>query len=134
MSYVRSGLELGRSALAMVSGYATFVVGAFVAQETILGGVSYHDSLGKLVAAGLLTPLAAIIGGALTAALAGTRPFLHILPMCALIIVETTYLYTSGKVDGPLWFEAAAGGSLVVGAVIGAWAWSRARPIARAPV
>ena len=43
--------------------------------------------------------------------------------MFTLIVVETTYLYTQGRVDGPLWFEAAAGASLIAGGMIGALIW-----------
>lgn len=119
----KSGRMVAQSILAIVVGYVIFVLGATVAQETILGGVSYQNSRPEiLVAAGLLTPLAAAIGGAFTAAVAPKRPLLHLVPMALLIIVETTTLYMLGRVDGPLWFEAAAGLSLVAGAVAGGYA------------
>lgn len=120
-------LRLGRSVVAIVVGYAVFVLGASVVQEGLLGGVSFHDSLSTLILAGLLTPLSAVVGGLLTAGLAGTRPFLHIIPMCVLVSMETTYLYTTGRVDGPLWFEAIAGASLIAGAIVGAWVWRQRR-------
>ncbi len=133
MDWGKLALRTGRSAAAIVIGYALFVVGAWVAQEAILGGVSFHDSLGTLILAGLLTPVSAVIGGLVTAALAGTRPFLHTVPMCLLITLETTYLFTTGKVDGPLWFEASAGASLVVGALIGVWLWLNRRQLLARP-
>jgi hypothetical protein len=115
-----------RSVGGIVIGYATFVAGTWIAQGVILGGVSYQNSsLTVLAMAGILTPAAGVIGGGVTAAIAGVRPLLHILPMCLLIVLETTFLYVRGRVDGPLWFEAAAGGSLVVGAIVGAMCWRR---------
>ncbi len=130
MDGTRLALRVGRSIAAIVVGYVLFVLGAWVAQEAILGGVSFHDPIEVLLAAGLLTPVSAVIGGFVTAALAGVRPFFHIVPMCLLITAETTFLYLTGKVDGPLWFEAGAGASLVVGAIVGCWLW---RQIRKAP-
>ena len=115
-------VKLLRSIGAIAIGYALFVLGAQIAQEVILAGVSYQrSSHATMAAAAILTPLAAAIGGAVTAAIAPARPFLHLLPMFALITLETTYLYTTGRVDGPLWFEAMAGLSLIVGGALGAW-------------
>ena len=34
--------------------------------------------------------------------------------LCGLITVETTYLYTTQRVDGPLWFEAGAAAALIL--------------------
>jgi hypothetical protein len=123
----KRALGIGRSVAAVAVGYVLFVLGAWVAQEAILGGVSFHDPLGKLMLAAVLTPVSAVLGGFVTAALAGKRPLLHVTPMCLLITLETTVLYSSGKVDGPLWFEAGAGASLILGAILGAWAWLRLR-------
>ena len=121
-----------RSIGAIVIGYALFVLGAQIAQEVILGGVSYQrSSHAVLAAAAILTPVAAAIGAAATAAIAPARPFLHLLPMFALITVETAYLYTTGRVDGPLWFEAMAALSLIVGGALGAGLYVM---LARGPV
>ena len=72
----------------------------------------------------MLTPLAAVLAGFAVALIAGTRPYLHVVPMCALIVAETAFLYRRGLVDGPIWFEASAGLSLIVGALLGAYLWS----------
>jgi hypothetical protein len=111
-----------------------FVFGAWVVQEAILGGVSYYDSLKTIALAGVLTPMAAAVGAIIAVIIAGRHPWLHLLPMVILIVAETTYLYTRGRVDGPLWFETAAGASLIAGAIIGALAWqllSKRRWVAR---
>lgn len=119
---------IGRSIAGIVFGYITFVLGAWVVQEAILGGVSYYDNLSTLVLAGLLTPISAAIGAIVTIEIAGRRPWLHLIPMFVLITVETTFLYNRGLVDGPLWFEAAAGASLIAGAIVGILIWARIRP------
>jgi hypothetical protein len=36
--------------------------------------------------------------------------------LSGLIAVETTYLYTTQRVDGPLWFEAGAAAALILAA------------------
>ena len=114
---------MARSIVGIVLGYLVFVLGAWVAQEVLLGGVSYYDSFSTIALAAILTPAAAVIGAIVTIAIAGRRPWLHLLPMSALIVVETTYLYANGLVDGPLWFEAAAGASLIAGAAVGGLIW-----------
>lgn len=125
---VRNGwFSVVRNILAIVVGYIVFVLGAWVVQESLLGGVSYFDPPGKLILAGLLTPVSAAIGAVVTLVIAGRRSLLYLLPMSALIVAETTYLYRSGRVDGPLWFEAAAGASLIIGAVVGALLWQAFR-------
>jgi hypothetical protein len=41
--------------------------------------------------------------------------------LCGLIIVETTYLYTTQRVAGPLWFEAGAAAALIVAVCAATW-------------
>ena len=120
-----ASVQAVRSVAAILIGYVLFVAGTWLAQEAILGGVSYSDDLVTLALAAIFTPLAAVAGGLLTAAIAGARPIVHVAPMCLLIALETGYLYATGRTDGPLWFEAMSGASLIVGAVVGALAWSR---------
>jgi hypothetical protein len=115
-----------RSVAGILIGYVIFVLGAWFVQEVLLGGVSYYDDLTTIVMAGLLTPVSAAIGAVVTAAIAGRRPWLHIMPMVLLIAIETSFLYSKGLVDGPLWFEAAAGSSLIAGAAAGVLVWQLA--------
>ncbi len=110
-----------RSIAAIVAGYIALLFLTTAVQEGLFGGVSFHQStLPVLIVAGLLTPLAGVGAGYVTARLAGTRPYLHVLPMSIAVAVETTFLYRSGRVDGPLWFEALAGAALIAGIVAGA--------------
>lgn len=134
MARASSWVKATRSIAGIVIGYLTFVFGAWVVQEAILGGVSYHDDLTTIALAGVLTPMAAAVGAIVTVSIAGRHPWLHLIPMFALIVAETTYLYTQGRVDGPLWFEAAAGMSLIAGGMIGAVIWQhllKRRSVAR---
>ena len=97
--------------------------GTWFVQRAGFGHVTYSDSVPTLIGAGLLTPLAAVVAGFAVAFIAGTRPNLHLVPMCALIVAETAFLYSRGLVDGPIWFEASAGLSLILGAIGGAYLW-----------
>lgn len=123
MARARSWVKATRSAAGIVIGYLIFVLGAWLVQEAILGGVSYHDSLTTIALAGVLTPMAAAVGAIITVIIAGRQPWLHLIPMIMLIVAETTFLYTQGRVDGPLWFETAAGASLIAGGIIGVLVW-----------
>jgi len=42
-----------------------------------------------------------------------------------LITVETTYLYTTQRVDGPLWFEAGAAAALILAVSAATWLYGR---------
>ena len=118
-------IQVLRSAFAILIGEIALIVGTWFVQEQIFGHVTFGDGVPKLIGAGLLTPLAAVCAGFAVAVIAGMRPYLHLIPMCALIVVETGLLYSRGLVDGPLWFEASAGHSLIIGAIAGAYLWRR---------
>jgi hypothetical protein len=125
MSSSQIALQAARSSLAIIVGEVLLYAGTWFVQERIFHHVTYSDNAATLFGAGLLTPLAAIVAGFAVAAIAGTRPYLHLVPMSALIVAETAYLYSRGLVDGPIWFEASAGLSLILGALLGAYLWSR---------
>jgi hypothetical protein len=117
-------LQTLRSVGGIVLGYVTLVLASAFVQQMMFGGVSFdHSPTSTLVLAGLLTPIAAVLAGLVTAVVAGRAPIWHVMPMCLAICAETTVLYTTHKVDGPLWFEGGAGIALVVGALVGALAW-----------
>jgi len=113
-----------RSLVAIITGYAAMVGGAWFAQEALFPEVEYGVSnWGSLLTLGFFTSAGAGLGGAVTAMLAPRRPFLHLLPMAVLIAIETITLYVQGRVHGPLWFELLAGAGLIAGTFIGAGAW-----------
>src|SRR5437764_6277343 len=109
-----------RSTAAIIVGEVLLYSGTWFVQERIFHHVTYSDDVGILVGAGLLTPIAAVVAGFAVAAIAATRPYLHLVPMCTLIIAETAYLYSRGLVDGPIWFGGCAGLPSIVGALRGA--------------
>jgi cation transport ATPase len=109
-----------RAAIAVAAGYVVIALLSTLVQEIWLGGVSYqHSSRRVLVLAGIFTPLTAVAGGLATTWLSPRAPLRSCLALCGLIVAETTYLYVTGRVDGPLWFEAAAAASLVVAVLLG---------------
>jgi hypothetical protein len=110
-----------RSVAAVVTGYAMMVAGAWLGQESVFPGTEFGSPTLELLTVGVLTSVLAGTGGAVTAILAPSRPYLHLLPMAVLISVETISLYVTGRVSGPLWFELLAGASLIAGSVAGAW-------------
>ena len=110
-----------RSVAAIVTGYAVMVAGAWLGQESVFPGTEYGSPFLELLTVGVLTSVLAGTGGAVTAILAPSRPYLHLLPMAVLISIETIALYVTGRVTGPLWFELLAGASLIAGIVVGAW-------------
>ena len=109
-----------RAILAAAAGYVVIALLSTLVQEIWLGGVSYqHSSKRVLVLAGIFTPLTAVAGGLTSAWLSPRAPLLSCLALCGLIVAESTYLYVTGRVDGPLWFEAGAASSLVVAVLLG---------------
>ena len=116
-------VNVGRSAVGMLMGYALFVIGTIVARLPF-GDLSWATSDAReLAIAAFVVPWAGVIGGLVTAAIVPYRPFLHILPGCFLIVLESSWLFITGRSDGPLWFEAGAALSLILGYFIGAAAW-----------
>ncbi len=111
-------------ALAVVVGYATLALLSTVIQEAWLGGVSYQQSSNRILTlAALFTPVAGLIAGFLTAAIAREATSGAITTLGCLIAAETIYLFGTGRVDGPFWFEAGSGAVLVAAVVLGAWIW-----------
>lgn len=111
-----------RIAAGFVTGYVVMVLLITLVQEVIFGGVSYQESsTGVLVGAGLLTVGCAVVAGWIAATIAGHRPWLVAAIMSLLVAAETTALVITGKVGGPLWFDALAALSLMAGLFAGAW-------------
>jgi FtsH-binding integral membrane protein len=118
--------QLIRGTLAVICGYIVLVLLATLVQEFWLGGVSYRNSSNtNLVLAGVFTPLSAVVAGYVTASIARRWWIAHALPVCLAIAVVTTFLYRTRRVDGPWWFEALAGASLIGGVLLGMWIWRR---------
>ena len=120
------GRTLVMAVLGAIAGYVTLALASTFVQEVWLGGVSYRDSERRvLILAGVFTPVCAFLGGVVSALVATRDRWPAALLMSVLIALETTYLYVTGRVDGPLWFEAGAGGALVVAVFAATWMCSR---------
>jgi hypothetical protein len=118
--------SLGRSlmmgVLGAIAGYITLALGSTLVQEIWLGGVTYqHSERIVLTLAGVFTPLSAFAGGLASALIAGRSRWLAAAILSGLITVETTYLYSTRRVDGPLWFEAGAAVALILAICAATW-------------
>jgi hypothetical protein len=112
--------------LGAVAGYITLALASTLVQEVWLGGVSYPLSERPvLILAGVFTPLCAFAGGLVSARVAGRARWLAAAILSGLIAVETTYLYTTQRVDGPLWFEAGAAAALILAICAATWLCER---------
>ena len=112
------GRTLVMAVLGAICGYVALALASTLVQEFWLGGVSYRDSARSvLILAGVFTPLCAFLGGVVSALVATHDRWPAALLLSMLIALETTYLYVTGRVDGPLWFEAGAGGALIVAVI-----------------
>lgn len=112
-----------RSIGAVVIGYATIVIGALIFQDALFDRVTHDSSLVAIVVGGGMTAVASVLGGYLLAQVAPTRPFWHAIPLMAWLSIESALLHLQG--NSPLWFDILAGGSLVVGVLIGTLIWLR---------
>ncbi len=107
---------------AVIAGYFVTALLSTIVQELWLGGVSYQkSSRGVLILAAIFTPLCGLIGGMATSVIFRAAPFVCGLALCAVIAIETTYLFETHRVDGPLWFEAGAAIALGAAVLLGCW-------------
>ena len=120
------GKTLAMASLGVIAGYVTLALASTVVQEVWLGGVSYRSSARSvLILAGVFTPLCAFLGGLVSGLIATHSRWLAAALLSALIAAETTTLYVTGRVDGPLWFEAGAGAALIAAVFAATWMCSR---------
>lgn len=118
-----------RSGAGIVVGYAVMVVLITLVQETWLGGVSLaKSSIGILVAAGVLTSLAAVVGSVTATAIARPSGRIAAAVMASVVVIETIVLVITGRVSGPLWFDLLGSGSLIVSILVGAELFLRLTP------
>jgi hypothetical protein len=112
--------------LGAVAAYVTLALASTLVQEVWLGGVSYQRSESSvLILAAVFTPLCAFAGGLVGSLIAGRARWLATAILCGFIVVETTYLYSKQRVDGPLWFEAGAAAALILAACAATWLHER---------
>jgi hypothetical protein len=106
--------------LGALIGYPLMGLLITVVQEWIFGGVGYHESSAVvLLVAGFGTFLSAVAGGWVAGRVVSFKNLYPNLLMCALVVLETTWLIRSGRTHGPLWFDFLAAGSLIAGILLG---------------
>jgi hypothetical protein len=107
---------------AAVAGYVVLALTSQLVQGVWLGGVSYRDSsLQVLVLAGIFTPVCGLLAGFVVAKVGRQVGMQAAVAVSLMVAVETTYLYLTRRVDGPLWFEAGAGATVAIAVLLGAW-------------
>lgn len=112
--------------LGAVAAYVTLALASTLVQEVWLGGVSYQRSeSSELILAAVFTPLCAFAGGLVGSLVAGRARWFATAILGGLIAVETSYLYSTQRVDGPLWFEAGAAATLILAACAATWLYER---------
>jgi hypothetical protein len=110
--------------LSVIIGELGLVVLTTFVQEYIFRGISYTTSpLPVLIIGGLLTFLAAIGAGILSALPSGKA--LHMVPiiLSLLVVLEMTYLISAGITGDPIWFDILAGFTLIAGICLGYYGW-----------
>jgi hypothetical protein len=121
--------RIGMFFLAVVAGYATMILFITVVQEGMFGGVTYQTSpLPQLLVAGGLTLASAAVGGVVAARIFGKPFFPPALIICGLVVLESTYMISAGRMPGPIWFDVMASGSLLFGILLGAFVVQRWKP------
>ena len=115
-------LRAARSIAAIAAGYAVIVAGTTLAFEVWLGGVGYYKSSAQVLA---LASLAAVVsgfsGGYIAAWLGGRPQLLHGAGLLIPLIVDTTYVVTSGVSSDPLLYDLVGALTLMGAAVIGGY-------------
>jgi|SRR5688572_10161931 hypothetical protein len=125
---MRNTVTVLRTVAGVIFGYWLLAMLITLVFERGLGGVSYSkSSLGVLVLAGFCGFASAVLGGAAAVWISGIRSWIPALVMSLLVVAETTWLVSSGRAEGPLWFDAFGALSLIAGIQLGAAVAGRLR-------
>lgn len=112
--------------VAVLAGESILVFLITVVQEHIFGGISFNESpFFDIIFGGLGTFLSAFIAGVAAYLIVGKRTVIPLVIISALVIAESIWLlFFSGSKD-PLWFDAMASSSLLVGIWLGVAVYNR---------
>ena len=120
--------RIGMFVVALVAGYAVMIVGLVLSQEGLFGGISYDTTpRPQLAISGLLSVTSAVAGGAVAALIFGAPFFPPVIAMCGLVVIDTSLLIATGRLEGPLWFDLSSSAALLAGIVFGAFLVQRRR-------
>jgi hypothetical protein len=114
--------------LAAVPGEFALIILTTVAQEVLFNGIDSNTSPKfDLVLGGMATFIAAVLAGLLASIIVKGNSLTPHWIISVLILIEMTYLITTGVLTGPLWFEILSGFSLIVGVMAGQVAYKSFR-------
>lgn len=126
-------LRVVRSLVAVVAGYMVIVAGTVLAFEVWLGGIGYYKSSFPVLAVASLAALAVgLAGGYVAAWIGGRAPVLHAAGVLVPIILDTTYVISSGVSRDPIWYDLVGASTLMVAAILGGFVRqviSKGRPV-----
>ncbi len=115
-------LRAVRSLAAVVVGYAVIVIGTTLAFELWLGGIGYYKSSTPVLAvASVAAFLSGFSGGYVAAWLGGRPQLLHAAGVLIPLIIDTTYVVTSGLSTDPVWYDLVGAVTLMGAAVLGGY-------------
>ena len=108
--------------LAVIAGYAIMVIGLFISQDAFFGGIVIGETkIWELAIAGVGAFLSAFAGGYTAQKFSPFRNWIAPFIIGAETIVESIYLFRSGKFPNPLWFDIGAEFTLLFGIFCGAY-------------
>lgn len=106
--------------LAAVIGEVALVLLTTLAQEALFDGISYSTSSNfDIIFGGLATFIAAVLSGIVTSIIARRYSYWPHIIISLVITAETTFLIAKGKTGDPIWADALAGLSLILGVWLG---------------
>ena len=117
---MRKLLRVLRSIAAVFAGYVVIVICTTVAFEYMLGGIGYYkSSAGVLAVATGAAIVSGLAGGFVAAWIGGKSHILHGSAVVIPLILDTTYVITSGISHDPVWYDLVGGITLMIAAILG---------------
>ena len=108
-----------RIIVAILVGEILLVLLTTVAQEVLVDGVYIeHSSVSDLILGGTATLLAGVISG-YVAGYISLKSKVPLIVISLLITIETIYLITANKTDGPIWFDVVSALALIFSVCFG---------------
>ncbi len=109
-----------RIILATVVGELALILFTTFAQEILFDGIRYSTSSNfDIYVGGFATFIAAVLAGIITTLINRRWNYIPQTIISILIFIETSFLIFSGKTDDPIWADALAGLSLILGIWLG---------------